>query len=132
MSAPASTTNDSTGGTLTAAVQLSHRRVRRLAPVLVAALVAAGTAGVVVLQRDDRPAVTPDRVVVAHGADTLPFRNSADWVSYADAVVVATVDSERRIEPTAEEVRLGEGLVGRTLTLSVSDVLWQSRTGDAA
>ena len=58
-----------------------------------------------------------------NASETVP-----DWASGADLVVKAVVTAERAIEPreseTSEEDRFD--LVGRTVSLKVSDVIWRS------
>lgn len=68
------------------------------------------------------------QVVLAHGDDRLPSTTAADWVTYADHVVVVTAAAEQSIAPTRTEVERGEGLIGRTVRLDVRQVLW-SRDG---
>ena len=70
-------------------------------------------------------------IVTAEGADQFPDDGLADWVSYADAVVVATVKSERQMpfSPDVEENK--EGYVGRIVEVLVDDVLWFSRASSA-
>lgn len=65
-------------------------------------------------------------IVTAEGADQFPDDGLADWVSYADAVVVATVKSERQLpfSPDVEENK--EGYVGRIVEVVIDEVLWLS------
>jgi hypothetical protein len=56
----------------------------------------------------------------------LPAETASDWVTYAEHVVVVDAVSEREIPPTRTELRRGEGLIGRTVTLRVDRVLWSS------
>lgn len=65
-------------------------------------------------------------VVVASGADRFPNSSAADWITYADHVVVGSVVDERRVPPTGVELERGEGLVLRELTVSVEKVLWSA------
>lgn len=51
-----------------------------------------------------------------------------DWVSYGDAVVVATATAASERSPSADELELGEGLIGVRAQLRVDRVLW-ARTG---
>ncbi|MEU5873840.1 hypothetical protein AB0A73_20060 [Glycomyces sp. NPDC047369] len=68
------------------------------------------------------------QVLMGHGADYLPSITADDWVTYADHAIVVEAVSEAAIEPGAEELERGEGIIGRTVTLVVEDVLW-SREG---
>jgi hypothetical protein len=91
-----------------------------LVAALVAGCVAAAAAGGTTDQRPD--------VVIAQGDDRLPSTTVTDWVTYADHVVVVVASTEKLLPPTRTELERGEGLLGRTVTLQVTDVLW-SRDG---
>ncbi|MFG3340918.1 hypothetical protein [Glycomyces sp. NPDC048151] len=67
-------------------------------------------------------------VMLGDGSDHLPSLTAADWVTYADHVVVVEAVEEQAIAPTAEELERGEGVIGRIISLTVEDVLW-SREG---
>ncbi|MFG3342510.1 hypothetical protein [Glycomyces sp. NPDC048151] len=67
-------------------------------------------------------------VVMVEGADHLPSETAADWVTYADHVVVVNAVAETAVPPTQIELDRGEGLIGRTVTLEIAEVLW-SREG---
>ncbi|MDA1361394.1 hypothetical protein O1R50_17335 [Glycomyces luteolus] len=69
-------------------------------------------------------------VMLGQGGDHLPSVTAADWVTYADHVVVVEAVEEQAIAPTAEELERGEGIIGRIVSLTVEDVLW-SREGAA-
>lgn len=66
--------------------------------------------------------------VTAQATMRLPGTSLEDWVSYGDAVVIATATSERELPPSPDDEALGEGLIGREVGLSVDRVLW-SRAG---
>ncbi|GAA3692062.1 hypothetical protein GCM10022224_067150 [Nonomuraea antimicrobica] len=70
----------------------------------------------------------PREVVMAHADDRLPSITAADWVTYADHVVVVNAVSEQRLPPAQIEIERGEGLIGRRVDLQVKEVLW-SRDG---
>ncbi|MER5689889.1 hypothetical protein [Streptomyces sp. NPDC002205] len=70
----------------------------------------------------------PGGLIVAEGKDRRPSQAAADWVTYADHVVVATADGERETPPSGTEIERGEGLVGREVNLRIDKVLW-SREG---
>ncbi|WP_125206554.1 MULTISPECIES: hypothetical protein [Isoptericola] len=61
-----------------------------------------------------------------HGAEPYPNDSAADWVTYADHVVVATVTSEREMPRGDHEEDTGEGSVGRSLTLQADEVVWSA------
>ncbi|MEU5155305.1 hypothetical protein [Glycomyces sp. NPDC021274] len=65
---------------------------------------------------------------MVEGVDHLPSETAADWVTYADHVVVVSAVSEVSVPPSQTELDRGEGIIGRTVTLEVSEVLW-SRDG---
>ncbi|WP_335990666.1 hypothetical protein [Glycomyces sp. MUSA5-2] len=75
-------------------------------------------------------AAPQEQVLLAHGSDHLPSTTATDWVTYADHVVVVEAVSETAIMPDQEELDRGEGIIGRTVTLAVDEVLW-SREGAA-
>ncbi|NEA34727.1 hypothetical protein G3I17_24160 [Streptomyces sp. SID13031] len=58
----------------------------------------------------------------------MPSGTAADWVTYADHVVVVKVVSEKALQPTQTETERGEGLIGRKVSLQVQKVLWSSKT----
>lgn len=72
---------------------------------------------------DDASALEPE-TLLAHGSDHLPSVTATDWVTYADHVVVVEAVAEEAIEPSEEELERGEGIIGRTVTLAIEDVLW--------
>jgi hypothetical protein len=78
----------------------------------------------------DTQAATEPGVMLGHGSDHLPSVTAADWVTYADHVVVVEALSEEALAPTAEDLERGEGIIGRTVALSIEEVLW-SREGAA-
>ena len=67
-------------------------------------------------------------VLLGNGSDHLPSVTAADWVTYADHVIVVEAVSEEALQPTAAELERGEGVIGRIVSLTVEDVLW-SREG---
>jgi hypothetical protein len=71
---------------------------------------------------------TADEVLLGLGSDNYPSVTAEDWVTYADHVVVVEAVSEATIAPTAEELERGEGVIGRTVSLAIEEVLW-SREG---
>jgi hypothetical protein len=68
-------------------------------------------------------------VIHAEGSGRLPDNTVVDWVSYADAVVVATVLSEQAIPVRADLLTpAGAGVQGRTLSLRIDRRIW-NRSG---
>lgn len=67
-----------------------------------------------------------ERILTVAGDDRLPNRTASDWVTYADHVVLVKVDSEREIPPSESELEAGEGIILRSLTMRVEEVLWSS------
>jgi hypothetical protein len=67
-----------------------------------------------------------EEVLIASGDDRLPNRTAADWVTYADHVVLVTVTREHEMPPSQTEIERGEGIVLRDLTLTVDQVLWSN------
>lgn len=104
-------------------------------PLIVSAGTVLATAGVIGLAIAGLAAPGPPEtvlpepdVVMVEGSDHLPSETAADWVTYADHVVVVNAVSEASVPPTQVELDRGEGLIGRTVTLEISEVLW-SREG---
>jgi hypothetical protein len=71
-----------------------------------------------------------ERIVFGNGDDRLPNQTGADWVTYADHVVAVTAISESEIAPSEAEVKRGEGLLLRDVTLKVDHVLWSRDNAD--
>jgi hypothetical protein len=106
---------------------------RRTYIAVIGAAVVAGVVATAVFsgggtQAQARPAQQPRQVVMGSAEDHLPSTTAADWVTYADHVVVVAATSEQLLPPGRSEVERGEGLLGRTVRLEVKQVLW-SREG---
>ncbi|HST82656.1 MAG TPA: hypothetical protein VLL08_13055 [Kineosporiaceae bacterium] len=69
-------------------------------------------------------------VTLGEGLERFNTSTADDWVAVADRVIVGTVTSEREMPPTKTEIARGEGLLGRTVTLTVGKTVW-SRAGAA-
>lgn len=54
-----------------------------------------------------------------------------DWQAYADAIVVADVNQEARIDLPESETNTGEGtdLIGREITVEISKAIWADTAG---
>jgi hypothetical protein len=98
----------------------------RIAAGLGVAAVAAAGIGLAAHGSADPTAAQPS-VLIADGDDRLPSGTAADWVTYADHVVVVSVTSERAMQPTRTELSRGEGLIGRKVNLKVEKVLWSRK-----
>ncbi|MFB9661298.1 hypothetical protein ACFQS3_01110 [Glycomyces mayteni] len=107
-------------------------RIRTRIAAAAGVIAAASATGVAVAAlgapAEDRAAPETEEVLLAQGSDHLPSITAADWVTYADHVIVVEAVAEEAIEPEAEELDRGEGIIGRTVSLVVEDVLW-SREG---
>lgn len=55
----------------------------------------------------------------------FPYETTADWVGYADAVVVAQVTGEDKLPITEGERQAQEGLIMRTVKVSLREILWE-------
>ena len=98
---------------------------RRVAAALCVVSAAFGAAAVTWSLLPARDAAgSGSRVLIGHTSDHLPNASAADWVTYADHVVVVTPVAEREIAPTALEIERGEGLIDRQLTMQVQSVVW--------
>ncbi|GAA4234101.1 hypothetical protein GCM10022254_38190 [Actinomadura meridiana] len=113
------------------------KRGMYLAGVGVVGLLAAAVA--VLAPHDDQasgataaPEAATPRVMVAEGDDRLPSTTATDWVTYADHVVVVTAASERRLPANPTDAERGEGLIGRTVDMEVTKVLWSRKDAPKA
>ncbi|MDA1361701.1 hypothetical protein O1R50_18885 [Glycomyces luteolus] len=99
---------------------------------IVTVLTTAGVIGLAIAGIDTPEPLSPSQplpeVVMVEGVDHLPSETAADWVTYADHVVVVNAVSEISVPPTQIELDRGEGLIGRIVTLEISEILW-SREG---
>jgi hypothetical protein len=107
-------------------------RIRTRIAAAVGVIAAASATGIAVAAiaapaSDDRSAPEPE-TLLAHGSDYLPSVTASDWVTFADHVIVVEAVAEAAVPPAASELERGEGIIGRTVTLEVEDVLW-SREG---
>lgn len=68
---------------------------------------------------------------IMQAEDHLPNSTTSDWVTYADFVVAVTAKDEVASPINAEDLKIGEGLIERRVTLDVDKVLW-SRNPDTA
>ena len=62
--------------------------------------------------------------VTAEAALSLSASRLQDWVTYADAVGVISVDRQAEVAPSSDELSRGEGVIGRRLTVRTA-VLWR-------
>jgi hypothetical protein len=60
------------------------------------------------------------------GRDRTASTTAEDWATYADHVLVVTVADEVRHRASAGEIERGEGMIGRTVKLTVDQVLWSA------
>lgn len=71
-----------------------------------------------------------EAVTIAHASDRLPNRTATDWVTYADYAVVVTAMDDEEVPPAQDEIRRGEGLILRRVSLRVDDILWSSASAN--
>lgn len=73
---------------------------------------------------------TSARPYFVDAVETVHSSSAVDWASAADVVVDATVVSEHRLASPVSETEVGTGrrVVGRSVTVKVSEVLWRSPT----
>lgn len=71
-----------------------------------------------------------ERYIAMGGSAAVPFASLVDWVSYGDAVVIITPQSEREYQPAEDEVARGEGLVPRAVTVRVDDIIWSHESAE--
>lgn len=109
----------------------TRTRIAAAAGVIAAAAVTGiAVAAFVTPATDPEAQAAPEQpeVMLGHGDDHLPNITAADWVTYADHVIVVEAVSEAAISPGAEELERGEGIIGRNISLTIEEVLW-SREG---
>lgn len=109
----------------------SRKRSLRHMSLLVIALTAVATyviSGGIITAVGGGSSISPGErgMIAAAGADRYPSATALDWATYADHVVVATVEREALVEPSADEIERGEGLLLRNLSMSVTEVVWSS------
>jgi hypothetical protein len=108
--------------------------LRTIAGLGIAAVAAAGIGisarGAATADSPSTATANAPQVLLADGDDRLPSGTAADWVTYADHVVVVSVTGEQALQPTRTELDRGEGLIGRKVALTVDKVLWSRK--DAA
>lgn len=90
-----------------------------------------GVASLAVFAMVERDGSPEARVVHGTSHARWPNQTLSDWVGFADHVAVARVAGESRLPLRAAVTQVGEGYVGRTITLDVESTLW-SREGAAA
>lgn len=72
----------------------------------------------------------PENQLPGYGSSTefvMPYYTATDWVTYADRVVVVTVDGQRALE-TELDPEDNVGYIGRALEVTVEETVW-SRPG---
>lgn len=74
----------------------------------------------------DAPAEHAARRVGVQVMELYPSQALEDWEAYADGIVLAHVDSERRQSAPRSETATGEGrdLVGREIDVQITKVIW--------
>ena len=63
--------------------------------------------------------------VAASGDELLPSGTAVDWVTYGDVAARVTVERAVEVPATDEEVKAGEGIIGRQVVITIDDVLWR-------
>ena len=63
--------------------------------------------------------------MAASGDELLPSATAVDWVTYGDIAARVTVERAVEVPATDEEVKAGEGAIGRQVVVTVDDVLWR-------
>ncbi|MFS3127321.1 hypothetical protein ACLM5J_02845 [Nocardioides sp. Bht2] len=71
-----------------------------------------------------KPTAEPS-VVLLDAMEAYPSRTFEDWRAHADAVVLAEVVSERRVEPLEDATAPKRFPVSRKIAIKVSDVYWE-------
>ncbi|SFC15203.1 hypothetical protein [Streptomyces aidingensis] len=90
------------------------------------ALAVAGIAAVAVVSvwPGGGPGDADGSQITAAGDERVPSWTGTDWVTYADHVAVVNVAGETDLAPSAEEREIGEGLIGRTVRVEITEPLW--------
>lgn len=73
-----------------------------------------------------KSAAATDNIQLAAAADRLPSETATDWTTYADYVAVVTVSAQHELPPTDTELSQGQGLILRSITVDVKNVLWST------
>ena len=94
---------------------------RRLAVPAVALAVLAACGG--------QPRMSSARAASASYDASVPSESLRDWVTYADAVVVGTVERTWALPISHEEREAGEGYIARQVRVRIDDTVWRRHTG---
>ncbi len=82
-------------------------------------------------RRSPTPPAWVDVPPVAASASSPFFsQRVSDWVTYATHVIAATVVDETELPLQEDEAEHNDGYVGRTATLQIDDVVWESAHSD--
>jgi len=81
---------------------------------------------------DDGGQSNADPVLTGAGDDRLPNETASDLVTFADHIAVVTVSGEEELPVPQEDIDRGEGLVSRTVTMTVDQVLWSHASAQEA
>lgn len=81
---------------------------------------------------EDRSETSDEVVLLGIGEDRLPNESAADVVTFADHVAVVTVTEDEELPVAKEDLDRGEGLVQRSVHMSVDKVLWSTKSARPA
>jgi hypothetical protein len=65
-------------------------------------------------------------IVVGSSSYRWPVETLRDWADYADQLSVLSIESEKQLPRSREDVARGEGPVGRTVTAQIEETLWRN------
>lgn len=99
----------------------NRRRRRMISSLVVVALATSACAG-------SDPDGQAGGAVVAQAELALPVETLEDWRTYGMRLATVTVVAEQRGNATPIVDELGEGPIGRTVTLDIDDPLWTDTT----
>jgi hypothetical protein len=89
------------------------------------------TLGAVISDRGASHPHSP-RIIIAQSDQLLPSESLADWSSFADHLALVTITSERKLQPSADEVAANEGYIPRVITLRIDSIMWSRPQAPAA
>lgn len=81
---------------------------------------------------EDRSETSDEVVLLGIGEDRLPNESAADVVTFADHVAIVTVIDDEELPVAKEDLDRGEGLVQRSVHMSVDKVLWSTKSARPA
>ena len=75
-----------------------------------------------------QPRMSSARAASVNHDASVPSESLRDWVTYADAVVIGTVEQTSALPISDEEREAGEGYISRRVRVRIDDIVWRRHT----